>query len=128
MSKHPREIVEEAKKCISKFNVENKYCSAHGEGQYCHLDDEIGNEENVIPTIINILINSHIETLEQEIERLEGMEIDLSVHNFPTEEDVFDWDIPRDIFDYAKEKGQNIAFLDQISHLQQQLSEWRLMK
>ena len=40
---------------LEAFNKEHKYCAAHGEGLYCHLDNEEGNEENVVPLIVSFI-------------------------------------------------------------------------
>jgi hypothetical protein len=34
-------------------------------------------------------------------------DVDLSSHNFKCKEDVLEWDIPREIYEYAKDDGHN---------------------
>lgn len=57
---------------LSKY--EHKWCRAHDEGQYCHLDNVIENKENVVPYIKNFIsktIKSKLEAVEGEIQKLD---------------------------------------------------------
>ena len=46
------------------------WCAAHGEGLYCHLDDEKENDENVIPKIKLEIKQSYLNAIDCMISEL----------------------------------------------------------
>ena len=46
-----KDILERFDELIKELNEKYKYCVAHCEGQFCHLDDEKDNDENIVPEL-----------------------------------------------------------------------------